>query len=111
MSPGRIIRRLEQAVLVAALAGATLLPLIEALGRFWGGLYVPGSAAYVRHLTMWLAFAGGLLATREGKHLMLSTRLPKNSIRTGNWLQGGKTSIIPPRLLICPGTSTTPSTS
>jgi len=73
LSPGRAIRRLEQGVLVAALAGATLLPLIEALGRSWGGLYVPGSAAYVRHLTMWIAFAGGLLATREGKHLMLST--------------------------------------
>jgi len=27
----------------------------------------------VRHLTMWIAFAGGLLATREEKHLMIST--------------------------------------
>ena len=73
MSPTRVLKRIEQGVLVAALAGATLLPLTEALGRYFGGFYVPGAAAYVRHLTMWLAFAGGLLATGEGKHLMLST--------------------------------------
>lgn len=67
------LRRFEQGVLVAALAGATLIPLFEALNRLAGFPSLPGSAAYVQHLTMWLAFVGGLLATREEKHLMLST--------------------------------------
>jgi C4-dicarboxylate transporter DctM subunit len=65
--------RVEQGVLVAALALATLIPLAEATGRALGANPVPGAAAYIQHLTMWLAFAGGLLATREEKHLMLST--------------------------------------
>lgn len=67
------LRRLEQAVLVTALALATVLPLVEALSRRFEVLSITGSAAYVQHLTMWLAFVGGLLATTEGKHLHLST--------------------------------------
>jgi tripartite ATP-independent transporter DctM subunit len=64
--------RVEQAVLVAALAVATALPLVEALGRH-AGFHVTGSALYVQQLTLWLAFVGGLLTTAEGKHLTLST--------------------------------------
>ena len=52
---------------------ATLLPLVDAVGRPLGGFHVPGSAAYVQQLTLWLAFVGGLLTTRERKHLTLST--------------------------------------
>jgi len=68
-----LTRRLEQVPLVGALALATLLPLIDAVGRPFGGFHIPGSAAYVQQLTLWLAFVGGLVATREGKHLTLST--------------------------------------
>ncbi|HEV8255179.1 MAG TPA: TRAP transporter small permease subunit, partial [Vicinamibacteria bacterium] len=66
------LRRVEQAVLVAALAFATLLPMVEALGRY-GGFHVSGSALYVQQLTLWLAFVGGLFTTGERKHLTLST--------------------------------------
>jgi tripartite ATP-independent transporter DctM subunit len=67
------IRRAEQVPLVLALILATGLPLIDAIGRPFGNFHVPGSATYVRMLTLWLAFVGGLVATREGKHLTLST--------------------------------------
>jgi tripartite ATP-independent transporter DctM subunit len=69
----RALRRVEEGVLVLALTFATLLPLSEAIGRQFGGLHVPGAAAWVQHLTLWLVFVGGLLTTREGKHLVLST--------------------------------------
>ena len=69
----RALRRVEEGVLVLALTFATLLPLSEAIGRQLGGLHVPGAAAWVQQLTLWLAFVGGLLTTREGKHLVLST--------------------------------------
>lgn len=69
----RLIRRLEQIPLIAALVLAVVLPLVDAIGRPLGGFHIPGSAAYVQQLTMWLAFVGGLVATREGKHLTLST--------------------------------------
>ncbi len=68
-----MLRRSEAAILVAALALATILPLIDLLGRHLGGFHVPASGAYVQQLTLWLAFVGGVAATSQGKHLTLST--------------------------------------
>lgn len=68
-----ICRRTEQGLLVGALALAMLLPLIEVVGRPLGGLHIAGSADYVKHLTLWLAFVGGLAAASQLKHLTLST--------------------------------------
>jgi len=66
-------KRAEQSVLVAALGLACVLPLIDIFGRPFGGLHVPGKDAYVSHLTLWLAFVGGLAATTQARHLTLST--------------------------------------
>ncbi|MEI6668734.1 MAG: TRAP transporter large permease subunit [Acidobacteriota bacterium] len=68
-----ILRRVERGVLVVALGLACLLPLIDIFGRPLGGFHVPGKDAYVSHLTLWLAFVGGLAATSQAKHLTLST--------------------------------------
>jgi tripartite ATP-independent transporter DctM subunit len=65
--------RLEEGLLVLGLAVLAFIPLADALGRPLGGIYVKGGAAWVQQLTLWLAFVGGLVATREGKHLTLST--------------------------------------
>lgn len=76
MSPAALRRfphRAEDAILTAALLAAMLLPLIDAIGRPLGGFHVPGGAPYLQQLTLWIAFLGGLLATREGAHLTLST--------------------------------------
>jgi len=74
--PGRVLaalRNLEAGVLVFAFLVSMALPLIDAVGRPFGGFAVPGSATYRAQLTLWLAFLGGLLATRERRHLTLST--------------------------------------
>jgi C4-dicarboxylate transporter, DctM subunit len=68
-----LVQRLEQIPLVGALVLAALLPLIDAAAGLLGGFHIPGSSAYVQQLTLWLALVGGLVATREGKHLTLST--------------------------------------
>lgn len=73
MTPGTLVFQVEKLLLVGALALAALLPLIDALGRPLGGFHIPGSATYTQQLTLWLAFLGGLTATREGKHLTLFT--------------------------------------
>lgn len=65
--------RIEKGALVAAFLLAIVLPLADTLGRPLGGLHVPSSASYLKQITLWLAFLGGLLAVREGKHLTLST--------------------------------------
>jgi len=67
------LRRVENGLLVAALLALAVLPLIDAVGRPLTGLYVPGGAAWVRQLTLWLAFVGGLAAAGHGQHLTLST--------------------------------------
>lgn len=68
-----LFRRTEQGILVATLGLATLLPLIDAIGRPLGGFHLYGSAAYLQQLTLWLAFVGGMAATSQAKHLTLST--------------------------------------
>jgi C4-dicarboxylate transporter, DctM subunit len=73
LSPDSLLERLERWAVVAALGLATLLPLSEAVGRSWRAASIPGAALYIQHLVMWLAFVGGLLTTRAGKHLTLST--------------------------------------
>jgi tripartite ATP-independent transporter DctM subunit len=67
------LHRLEGGALVLAFLLSMLLPLIEAIGRPINGFFLPGGEAYRAQLTLWLAFLGGLLATRDGKHLTLST--------------------------------------
>jgi tripartite ATP-independent transporter DctM subunit len=66
-------RRFESGVLVAAFLLSMVLPLVDAVGRRAGGFFVPGSGTWRAQLTLWLAMVGGLLATRERRHLTLST--------------------------------------
>jgi C4-dicarboxylate transporter DctM subunit len=69
---GRVVRHLEHGFLVVALLAAALLPLADTLGRPFG-LHVPAGADYLQQIVLWLAFLGGLVATREHRHLSLST--------------------------------------
>ena len=68
----RSARRLEHGLLIFALLAAAFLPLADTLGRPLG-LHVPAGADYLQQLVLWLAFLGALVATRERKHLTLST--------------------------------------
>ena len=68
----RGVRRLEHGLLIFALLAAAFLPLADTLGRPLG-LHVPAGADYLQQLVLWLAFLGALVATREHKHLTLST--------------------------------------
>ena len=68
----RFLRNVEHAFLIAALLAAAALPLADTLGRPFGA-HVPAGADYLRQVVLWLAFLGGLVATRERRHLTLST--------------------------------------
>lgn len=73
MNPlANVFRRTGESVLVAALALAMLLPLIDVVGPFVG-IHLSGSPDYIRHLMIWLTFVGGLIAAGQMKHLTLST--------------------------------------
>jgi C4-dicarboxylate transporter DctM subunit len=84
---GRGMRHLEHALLIGALLGAAFLPLADTVGRPFG-FAVPAGADYLQQLVLWLAFLGGLVATRERRHLSLSTAelLPERIRRVGRLL-------------------------
>ena len=81
----RLLHGFEGGVLVAAFLISMLLPLVDALGRPFGGFSIPGSATYRAQLTLWLAFLGGLLATREQRHLTLSTAEAIGHAKVRGW--------------------------
>jgi tripartite ATP-independent transporter DctM subunit len=68
-------RRAESALAGAALLAMGLLPVFEMAMRGVTGSGIPGAQSFVQHLTLWVAFLGAMLATREGRHLSLSTDL------------------------------------
>lgn len=70
--------RTEDAILIIVLFFMALIPVVERLGRAWFGIGIPGATEYLQHLTLWIAFLGAVLATREGKHLKIIAAL--------NWL-------------------------
>lgn len=67
------VRRVENAAINAVILVMVSLPILEGIGRITGVELLSGSASIVQHLTLWAAFLGALLCTRERAHLGLST--------------------------------------
>jgi len=67
------LHRLENGLMVGLFAAVIGLPLAAALARGTGWFTLDGTAGHLKHLVLWLAFLGGLLATREDRQLRLST--------------------------------------
>ncbi|MCK5274299.1 MAG: TRAP transporter large permease subunit [Alphaproteobacteria bacterium] len=68
-------RRGESLLAGAVLLAMGILPVVEMALRGITGSGIPGAQSFVQHLTLWVAFLGAMLATREGRHLSLSTGL------------------------------------
>lgn len=71
------LRRVEEGVNLAFLVTMAALPLVEMVLRPFG-THLPGAVTYVSMLTLWVGFSGAMLATRDRRHLSLSTG--------GSWL-------------------------
>jgi len=78
-------QRVEDGAINAVLLIMVALPILEVVLRLVRGEGFQGSAAIVQHLTLWAAFIGALLATRERAHLGLSTSelIPEGKLRNG----------------------------
>src|ERR1700676_4429062 len=68
-------RQAENGLAAAALALMALLPAIEPALRTLFAVGIPGTSGYVENLTLWVAYLGAMVASREGRHLDLSTGL------------------------------------
>jgi tripartite ATP-independent transporter DctM subunit len=65
--------RLENGLSAFALLLMAGLPVIEIVLRALFNTGVPGTFGYVQHLTLWVAFLGAMIASREKRHISLST--------------------------------------
>ena len=63
---------IEDSLSVFALLAMAVLPLLEIALRKFFSTGIPGSAVWVQHLTLWVAFLGAALAARKGELLSLS---------------------------------------
>lgn len=69
---GRGFRALENGIAVAALFLLAAFPLLEILLRTVFETGILGQSAYLVHLVLVLAFVGGMITSREGRHLSIS---------------------------------------
>jgi C4-dicarboxylate transporter, DctM subunit len=79
----RGLRRLEEWLVVAALALMVLMPCLEITLRKLIGRGLPASAPLVQHLVLVVGMLGGALAARESRLLSLSTL---THFLKGRWL-------------------------
>ena len=74
-----------------------LLPFFETISRLFNFNNIPASQVLVQHCTLWLAFLGAVLATRDNKLLSL-TRDPlfdkKDSFHVGKWIAKNTTFLV-----------------
>jgi C4-dicarboxylate transporter DctM subunit len=65
------LHQVENGTAFIALTLLALLPVIEIVLRFFRS-GMPASTEYVQHLVVWIAFVGGMITSREGKHISLT---------------------------------------
>lgn len=64
---------IETAVAAAALLAMAAFPVLEMVLRGVFDTGIAGSMGFVQHLTLWVAFAGALIATRQRRHLTITS--------------------------------------
>ncbi|MFQ5961386.1 MAG: TRAP transporter large permease subunit, partial [Candidatus Methylomirabilales bacterium] len=74
-------RRAEDALTVVALLLMGVLPVLELFLRTFFQTGIPGTSGYVQNLTLWVGFLGAMIASRERRHLSLSTGMVIRSPR------------------------------
>jgi C4-dicarboxylate transporter, DctM subunit len=69
----RMFHGFENGVGILAILAMAVFPIAEIVGRRFLGQGVKGSITWVQHLTLWVAFVGGIIAARDRRHLTLAT--------------------------------------
>ncbi len=76
---------MENALAGGALLLMAVLPVLEILLRHVFKTGIPGSVDYEMNLTLWVGFLGAMVASREKKHLALSTGTEFMPARLKRW--------------------------
>ena len=64
----------------------TLFPIIEIVARSLFNTGLHGSFRYIQHLVVWATFAGGMITSREERHLALSAGYDVLPDRVKRWI-------------------------
>jgi C4-dicarboxylate transporter, DctM subunit len=78
----KVVHGVENAVAPLLLVTATLILALDIVARLIGVSSLRASTDYVRHLVLWISFAGAMITTREKSHLSMSVgveRLPERA--------------------------------
>jgi TRAP-type C4-dicarboxylate transport system permease small subunit len=73
--------RIENWLSYAAVFLLVLFSVLEIVARTFFQRGFPGSSDYVQHLVIWITFLGGMITSREGRHLSLSVGAERLSPR------------------------------
>jgi C4-dicarboxylate transporter, DctM subunit len=89
--PNTPLQLFEDSFSILALSLMTALPVIEMVARLFRWSGIPGSAVIVQQLTLWIGMLGGMLASRSGRLLGLSSSsfLPESWIAPAKILWSG----------------------
>ena len=79
--PATHLQLFEDSLSILALSLMTALPVIEMVSRQFRWPGIPGSAVVVQQLTLWIGMLGGMLASRSGRLLGLSS----STFLPGSW--------------------------
>jgi len=74
-----ILHSIENAFCPVLLVLATLVLAADIVSRLLGVSSIRASTDYVRHLVLWIAFAGAMITTREKSHLSMSVGVDRMS--------------------------------
>ena len=67
-----LFHKIENTLAFVLLILVAVLPLLEALLRSLFHSGIPYISGYVQHLVLWISFVGGMITSRERRHLALS---------------------------------------
>lgn len=81
------IKSIEQGFTLVVFIGLVLLPATEVITRLFGSTGVVASSVLVQHFTLWIGFAGAVIATRRNKLLSLTTKPLFESETKINWFK------------------------
>ena len=70
-SISKAFQHLEDGVLVSLVATLVIIAVGQILARALLSLTFSWSEPLIRHLVLWVGFLGGMIATRQGKHLRI----------------------------------------
>ena len=89
-SPAALI---EDGAVIVTLLLLAVVPTAQVVARVLFDSALAAGADYVKHLVVWVACLGGIIATRERRHLSLSSGLPRLPARYDRWAKIAATTI------------------